>query len=381
MSAPGSYSRLLIVVGGMLDARLRQDVFDGRRARIDVLEMAAAFGGRLYDFGYLQQDAGKDAAVPFAGRRRAAPSSHALAWAVLRQVSDDDVIYATGEDVGFALALGLRAGRRDRPRLIMRLETPFYGRTTLRQTAYDGYRRLALPRIDHIVCRTSAHLHYLHSVERVPLARLSLGRETTDPAFFHPDAVTCDRDTTGTPAIPYIVSAGLEMRDYPTLIEAVNSLPINLIIAAGSPWSRNRIDLTGTGSLPPNVRVSTYSPVQLRQLYAAAQFAVVPVKPTLRACGMNVVLEAWAMGKAVIASRTAGLVDYLEPGRTGLFHAPGDAADLRACIGRLLQRPAMAIALGQAGQKIVAEDLNLDRYIERIGSIVRALSSVPATNR
>lgn len=108
----------------------------------------------------------------------------------------------------------------------------------------------------------------------------------------------------------------------------------------------------------------------MRALYQAAAFVVVPVKPTLRACGMNVVLEGWSMQRAVLATRTVGLRDYLTEGVDGLFVEPCDVASMRGGIERLLGDAALAARLGQAGRQRVVEDLNVDRYVERVGDII-----------
>ena len=49
-----------------------------------------------------------------------------------------------------------------------------------------------------------------------------------------------------------ICSAGLEWRDYPTLIEAVTGMDVEVRLAAASPWSKHRNE-TENRDLPPNV--------------------------------------------------------------------------------------------------------------------------------
>ena len=89
--------------------------------------------------------------------------------------------------------------------------------------------------------------------------------------------------------------------------------------------------------------------------------------------GMNVVLEAWAMGRAVIASRTVGLTDYIQQNETGIFVEPSNVEDLRSKILYLLQQPDLAARLGQNGSKRVATDLNLERYIGILAAAIAKL--------
>ena len=338
--------------------------------------MERVFHSPLYDFGFLHRASKQSVrgrAALFVARR-SGTWTPALAAEVLGRARGDDVIYATGEDVGFALAARARTLHVHKPRIVMRLEQPDYGRTPLRRSLYEQYRAYALPRISRIICRTTAHAHRLSSIDRYPFDQIDFLRETTDPLFYRPDAPPTESGADaeiGAPGdLPLIVSAGLEERDYSTLIEAVRNLPVRLIIAAGSPWSHARFGLRDQGPLPPNISVDRFPPLGMRALYQAAAFVVVPVKPTLRACGMNVVLEGWSMQRAVLATRTVGLRDYLTEGVDGLFVEPCDVASMRGGIERLLGDAALAARLGQAGRQRVVEDLNVDRYVERVGDII-----------
>jgi len=368
VSTGRSATHVSVVVGGTIDDSVRAAVADRRRPRVDVLEMEKAFGAELYDFSRLVErphdDRRAGRMLAFAARR--GQSSLALAYDVLDRVKDDDAVYVTGEDVGFPLAALLQLARRRQPRLVVRLEEPIYGRTVWRRGLFALHRQNALRRVDKLLCRTSAHLQYLHAVEHVPMGKLAVVGETVDPTFFAPTIpVTADAAVDALTHRPFIVSAGLERRDYATLIEAVRGLPVQLVIGAGSPWSHTGFD-HGT-DLPPNVTVSSFSPTQMRELYRSAALVVVPIAPTLRACGMNVVLEAWAMGKAVIATRTVGLVDYIVDGETGVLVPPYDTTAMRSALTRVLDNDSVADKLGSAGRHVVETERNLDHYIARVG--------------
>lgn len=370
--------RISVVLGGAIHETTRREVKEGKRPRMDVLEIESRFQARVYDFGRLQQEAKEDRKARFilGLARKTGLWSPCLAYYALGSLKDDDVVYATGEDVGFPLAVMMRLFRIKRPRLLVRLEQPTYGRTMLRQMAFNLYMRAALKRIDMTICRTTAHVQYLNGLVKVPAEALSFAHETTDPAFFSPQAA----GTPGTPDLlppqPYIVSGGLELRDYETLIEAVRGLPLQVVIGAGSPWSHVRFAYDQT--LPPNVRVSSFTPVELRELYRKAAFVVVPVKPTLRACGMNVVLEAWAMEKGVILTRTIGQLDYAKDSETVLLVKPGDVQDLRRKIVYLLEHPQEAERLGRNGRSYVDRELNLDRFLDSLQESFAALFPVRA---
>lgn len=342
--------RASVIVGGTISKAMREEAAAGLRPRLDVLELEAALAARVHDFGTARQD-----------------SSLSLARQILPHIRNDDVVYTTGEDVGLPLAALLRLYSIDRPRLVMRLEEPLYGRTILRKLGFMILTHYALRRVDRVLCRSTAHLQYLHSAHRVPLKKLSFVPEPVDTDFYAPEA-TDNLATIGPqiPSDPYIVSAGLEMRDYPTLIDAVRGSPINLVIAAGSPWSHSSFGGAIQQPLPSNVHVASYTPSEMRDLYRGARFVVVAVQPSLRTCGISVALEAWAMTKAVIVSRTAGLLDYVIDGHSGMFVPPNDSVTLRTKISELLDDPDRAEELGRNGRRQVEARFRLGDYVDRV---------------
>ena len=165
-----------------------------------------------------------------------------------------------------------------------------------------------------------------------------------------------------------IVSAGTASRDYKTLVEASAGLRIPVNIAADSTWYREELNV-GTTSLPDNVRVfscGTYA--ELRDLYGKALFVVVPLRDVRYACGYAVMAEAMAMGKAVIATRTASPSDLITEGVTGFYVPAGDVHALREAMVRLLADPDLAERMGRAGREAVEREFNLDAYVSRLAS-------------
>ena len=63
-----------------------------------------------------------------------------------------------------------------------------------------------------------------------------------------------------------------------------------------------------------------------------------------------VILEAWALGVPVIASRLGGMAEMIGDDARGLGFAPGDAVQLRQRIDQLRQSPELATKLSAAGQ-------------------------------
>jgi glycosyltransferase involved in cell wall biosynthesis len=166
-----------------------------------------------------------------------------------------------------------------------------------------------------------------------------------------------------------ICSVGLEARDYPTLLTAVRGLGARVTIAAASPWSK-RADSTRHQEIPANVTVGRFSQFELRQLYADSRFMVMPLANVDFQAGVTAILEAMAMGRAVICTKTRGQTDVVVEGETGLYVPPGDPQALRSAIEYLLANPHEAERMGQAGRRLVEQSMSLDRYVQCLSRFV-----------
>jgi glycosyltransferase involved in cell wall biosynthesis len=83
-----------------------------------------------------------------------------------------------------------------------------------------------------------------------------------------------------------------------------------------------------------------------------------------------VALEAMAAGVPVVAARSGALPEVL--GDAALFHAPRDAADLAAQIGRLRSDPALREALRERGLRR-ASDFGRTRWMTGVEAVLREI--------
>jgi glycosyltransferase involved in cell wall biosynthesis len=88
------------------------------------------------------------------------------------------------------------------------------------------------------------------------------------------------------------------------------------------------------------------------------------------ACGYAVIAEAMAMGRAVIATRTAAPPDYLQPDVTGLFTEVHDADGLTGQIRDLLDHPDKAETLGRQARELIVAFNSLERFCDRLEAII-----------
>jgi glycosyltransferase involved in cell wall biosynthesis len=179
-----------------------------------------------------------------------------------------------------------------------------------------------------------------------------------------------------------ICAVGREMRDFATLIAALDGTGITCHIAGRIVPGKNdkwRRALGGWGEkveLPANVTMGPKNPVELRELYARSRFVVLPLYESDTDNGVTCVLEAWSMGRPVVCSKTDGQRDVIDHGRNGLFVPPGDAETLRKVIVDLWDRPEEWTRMGKEGRRVVEQDRRIARFAREVSDvIVEAASS------
>ena len=169
-----------------------------------------------------------------------------------------------------------------------------------------------------------------------------------------------------------ICSAGLERRDYPTLVRAVEGLDVEVVIAAASPWSK-RSDSTKEVDIPDNVRVESFDLFGLRELYARSQFVVMPLDNVDFQAGITTILEAMSMARPVICTRTPGQCDTVTDGETGQYVTGGDAEELRRSIVDLLDDSERRDTLGRNARDWARREADIAVYAERLADRVRSM--------
>lgn len=362
MNRPRSVQGLAVLVGGTFDRQRLADARTGRLPRNDLTQFVEEFDADLFDFGWLTNEpAGATARAFSAVAHRSKYWSALVAIRAWLSAGGYPVVYSTGEDVGIPFAVLTRLTFWRRQTLILRVENVDYGANSLKGMVWRGLLRFGLDRTDAVLTRANHHAAFLRGLtSKDPTRIVAVGSEV-DISFYAPDAAPESGAEAVVPDVPYIVSAGLEMRDYRTLFEAVQSVPVRLVVGAASPWSKDGFD---DADLPDNVTVGRFSLPQMRELYRHASLVVLAVLPTERCCGLSVIGEAWAMGRPVVAA-TDGLADIVRNAGSVVV-SPGDVAGLRAEIERLLGDPGERDAVGESGRRYVHRELNLDRFIERI---------------
>jgi glycosyltransferase involved in cell wall biosynthesis len=121
----------------------------------------------------------------------------------------------------------------------------------------------------------------------------------------------------------YLFAGGDSLRDYETLIAAVDGLEVPVRLVTHRSFER----------LPANVTAGPEPYEQYVELLAGARAVVVPLRTIRRSAGLITYLNAMALGKPVIVSDTPAVREYVEHERTGLVVPPEDVDALRTAIG------------------------------------------------
>ena len=372
-------ARTLLVISAAVDDDARQAVADGRWPNKDFLDLADRLQADIVDYRAVERS------PRWRAVRRAIGMWPAQVLIAFSRAARYDVVLTDGEHLGLPLALLLRFSRR-RPQHLMigHLLSAPAKRRMFRWLRPQG-------QIDRVLVHASSQYRAAVRGLGLPADRLALVPYQIDPAFWSPRPARA--------ADPPICTVGLEYRDYPTLLNAVRGLPVRLVIAAASRWSRHR-STADDAPLPPNVEVTSLDYIALRDLYADARFVVVPLHDVENQAGITTILEAMAMGKAVIATATRGQSDVirgrlctahglsptaqggpapfgvsgpLAEAETGIYVRPGDSEGLRRAIQFLLDHPDEAERMGANGRRVVEQHMSLELFGRRIAQLVSDL--------
>jgi glycosyltransferase involved in cell wall biosynthesis len=88
----------------------------------------------------------------------------------------------------------------------------------------------------------------------------------------------------------------------------------------------------------------------------------------------SVAVEAMGLGVPIVASTEAGVEGLVSHVTSGLVFPSRDAAALAACIARLSSDPDMAISLGNAARRVVADEFDAWRQSRRLEALLLAVA-------
>lgn len=312
--------------------------------------------------------------------RRVGGNALAMSVAAWARRNDYDLILTDQEGSGLLLAMLFKLTRTRRAHVMI----SHYLTPRKKQVLYNLFK--VQSHIDCTVCYSTAQEKVASEQLHLTTDQARLILHPADSNFWTPaasrnDAINDEKLLREAglhlPAgAPVICSAGLEFRDYPTLVKAVDKLPksTHVVIAASSPWSKRR-NTTQDVKIPANVHVVSLKPVQLRALYRRAIAVAIPLYDVDFQAGSLVAYEAMACGKPVVISRTRGQSDIVSEGETGFYVPVGDSDALAEALNRLLKAPELVNEMGHKARAVVEAGLNLTTYLEKMADLVREVAA------
>lgn len=223
---------------------------------------------------------------------------------------------------------------------------------------------------DRIVCCSRAVEAWTHKKEKLRPGQTATLYNGVDLNLFHPSETrTPVRKDLGIPEHAPLVGTVANFsfeKGYPYLLHAISE------VFAQHPeaWFL----FVGSGPLEEEIKAKCRQIPRSRQIVFAGYRFDIP--DLLRAMNIftlasvtegfpNVVLEAMAMGKPVVATRVGGIPELVESGHDGLLVAAKDGHALARAILSLVRDPDRAWIIGRAAQEKIGKNFTREGMIRR----------------
>jgi glycosyltransferase involved in cell wall biosynthesis len=188
-----------------------------------------------------------------------------------------------------------------------------------------------------------------------------------DVGAFSPQASAAGfRERLGTPdgaALVLAVGRLVEKKGFRDLVAAAARTPGIHVAIAGEGDLQPALEAQARAASAPVRFVGNLDRAEVASALAAADVVAVPsvVDAAGNVDGLpNTLLESLAAGRAVVATRVAGIPDVVEDGVNGLLVPERDPASLAAALGRLAREPETRARLGAAARQRAVERLGWD---------------------
>jgi glycosyltransferase involved in cell wall biosynthesis len=268
-----------------------------------------------------------------------------------------EVVFSTVDTVGLPLVLAGRGGLVRPPLVYAAIGLPERLAQLRSERVRSGYA--------DALGRCSAILAYSEREVADLTAWLRERGRSTEVSFVPFGADTAALQPSDLPPTRDVVSVGADPhRDHELLLEVARALPsASFTLVAGRDGARALRDA------PTNLELEVDIPFDaMRQRLEEARVVALPVRENTYSGATTVLLQAMALAKPVVVSRTSaiatgyGLVD----GENCRLVEPGDAVAFVKSVGDVLRDDLHARALGASARVTVERDLSWDRYVSRI---------------
>ena len=143
------------------------------------------------------------------------------------------------------------------------------------------------------------------------------------------------------------------------------------IIIGGGPLETQLRNFASKLNIEDNV-IFTGFRRDLEKFYSIMDIFVLP--STWEPLG-NVLVEAMAFGKPVVATNVGGIPEVVVDNETGILVPPADPSKLAEALLYLLQNPDIAKRLGEAGKKRVSDYFTIERLADELEEVYSFITS------
>jgi glycogen(starch) synthase len=291
----------------------------------------------------------------------------------LRQDFRPQVVHVC--DTGGSVLFHLRAQARERIPTLLGLQngsSPEHARR-------DGVLRRALQEADHIAVVSQAVLHDVERIAPEAAHRCSVILNGLEMPTLIPAPLDFER--------PRLVCAGRLVEDKGF------DIALRAFARVHARCSRARLTIAGDGPARESLESLAVSlgirsqvdfpgwvvPEQIPELMNSATVFVMPSR-WREAFGL-VTLEAMQMSRPVIATRVGGTPEIVVDGETGMLVPAEDHQSMAAGITTLLENPALATKMGDAGRRRAIEKFGFETYRQALESLYFQLAGSSQNDR
>jgi len=209
----------------------------------------------------------------------------------------------------------------------------------------------AFASVDHLVVPSTLERTLYADYFGLPLEKVEMLYFAVDQPRLPPDVE---------PLVPgrYVCALGSQARDYATLFEVADTLPEITFAVVASRASFSHL------TVPANVRLWHDVPSEVAwNVLRFAEFMVLPLRSSEVPCGHVTLATAMLEGKAVVATRSAGISDYASEDWNALLVDPQNTDALRQAILRLWDDDEYRSVLGEHALEFGRRNCSQERTV------------------
>ena len=291
---------------------------------------------------------------------------------VLQQHSQYDLVYSSGQTGSILLSVLRGLGLFKTP-IAVKLERPF--RDNLWNRILIG---ILVRGHDKVFCLSKRLYNQLKDDFNISESKLELLEWGADLEAYEIERQDSGESPTEKVNGSFVMSAGNTQRDFNTLVTAFEGIDYSLRIYCSG-------NVAPSVNIPPNVCVQYKHPTEGRTLtfkeilleYQKAFLVAIPLvipvgmEDYTNSFGLTSLLEAMAMGKAVVMTRNKQIDIDIEKERIGLWVAPGNVQEWQQAVTYLLEHPEETQAMGERSLHLCKQKYNLENYSAKLATFLK----------